>query len=75
MSMNFVPAASRFTASPGSMSDTCYYDETSNVCRLHVRADGLNVGEPKCFVIAGIAHHGPARDLHLQALCQVLACA
>lgn len=34
---------------------TIYYDETNNIRRLHVRPDGLNVGDPKCFVIAGIA--------------------
>src|SRR5258707_1318583 len=37
---------------------TMYYDETNNIRRLHLRADGLNVPEPKCFVIAGIAHRG-----------------
>lgn len=51
---------------------TIYYDETNNIRRLHVRADGLNVGETKCFVIAGIAHHGPARDLKIDELRQVL---
>lgn len=51
---------------------TIYYDETNNIRRLHVRADGLNVGEPKCFVIAGIAHRGPVRDLKLDYLRQVL---
>ncbi|MCP1908960.1 hypothetical protein J2R96_001440 [Bradyrhizobium elkanii] len=47
---------------------TIYYDETNNIRRLHVRADGLNVREPKCFVIGGIAHHGPARELDIQRL-------
>ena len=37
---------------------TIYYDETNNIRRLHVRADGLNVREPKCFVVGGIAR-GP----------------
>ncbi|MDB5620401.1 DUF3800 domain-containing protein [Tardiphaga sp.] len=47
---------------------TFYYDETNNIRRLHVRADGLNVSDPKCFVIAGVAHRGPVRDLDLEAL-------
>ncbi|MBR1177086.1 DUF3800 domain-containing protein [Bradyrhizobium sp. KB893862 SZCCT0404] len=51
---------------------TIYYDETNNIRRLHVRADGLNVAEPKCFVIAGIAHHGPVRDLKIAELRQAL---
>jgi hypothetical protein len=28
---------------------TIYYDETNNIRRLHVRADGLNVGEPNAL--------------------------
>jgi len=51
---------------------TIYYDETNNIRRLHVRATGLNVAELKCFVIAGIAHHGPARDIKLGELRQAL---
>ena len=30
---------------------TLYYDETNNIRRLHVTADGLNVGEPGCFCL------------------------
>ena len=51
---------------------TIYYDETNNIRRLHVRTDDLNVGEPKCFVIAGIAHRGPVRDLNVDELRQTL---
>ncbi len=47
---------------------TIYYDETNNIRRLHVTADGLNVKEPKCFVLGGIAHEGPARDLDFESL-------
>jgi hypothetical protein len=47
---------------------TIYYDETNNIRRLHVRADGLNVREPKCFVVGGIAHHGPAHNLDIHGL-------
>jgi hypothetical protein len=45
-----------------------YYDETNNIRRLHVRPNGLNVSEPKSFVIAGIAHRAPVRDLKIQDL-------
>lgn len=51
---------------------TIYYDETNNIRRLHIRPDGLNVGEPKSFVIAGIAHLGPTRDLKLEELRRLL---
>lgn len=49
---------------------TLYYDETNNIRRLHNRADGLNVNELKCFVIAGIAHLGEPRDLNIEDLRQ-----
>jgi hypothetical protein len=42
---------------------TLYYDETQNVRRLHVTPEGLNVREPQCFVLGGIAHAGEPRDL------------
>lgn len=35
---------------------TIYCDETNNIRRLHVRSDGLNVREPQCFVLGGVAH-------------------
>lgn len=47
---------------------TIYYDETNNIRRLHVRSDGLNVREPQCFVVGGVAHHGAARPLPLDEL-------
>ncbi|MCP1975668.1 DUF3800 domain-containing protein [Bradyrhizobium elkanii] len=47
---------------------TIYYDETNNIRRLHVRADGLNEAEPKCFVIGGVAHRGAPRSLNLEEL-------
>ncbi|MCK1538259.1 MULTISPECIES: DUF3800 domain-containing protein [unclassified Bradyrhizobium] len=49
---------------------TMYYDETNNIRRLHTRADGLNVREPKYFVIAGIAYRGPPRELNIDDLRQ-----
>lgn len=47
---------------------TIYYDETNNIRRLHVREDGLNVREPKCFVVGGIAYTGTGRDIDLTSL-------
>lgn len=47
---------------------TLYYDETQNVRRLHVTPDGLNVREPQCFVLGGIAHMGEPRDLGFEAV-------
>lgn len=47
---------------------TLYYDETQNVRRLHVTPDGLNVRQPQCFVLGGIAHAGPPRDLGFETI-------
>lgn len=47
---------------------TIYYDETNNIRRLLVTPDGLNVEEPMCFVLGGIAHHGPVRSLDMTGL-------
>ncbi len=47
---------------------TIYYDETNNIRRLHIRDSGLNVKNPKCFVVGGIAHSGPARNLKIEEL-------
>ncbi len=45
-----------------------YYDETNNIRRLHVRPDGLNVPNPQCFVVGGVAHAGPVRSIMLNEL-------
>jgi hypothetical protein len=37
-----------------------YYDETNNDRRLHVTEKGLNVANPGCFVLGGIAFRGAA---------------
>ena len=47
---------------------TFYYDETNNIRRLHVTADGFNVKEPMCFVLGGVAHRGPPRPLDVTSL-------
>lgn len=51
---------------------TIYYDETNNIRRLHVRADGFNVRPLKIFVLGGVAHLGPARDLDFDSLRRAL---
>ncbi|MBO9501632.1 hypothetical protein [Brevundimonas sp. A19_0] len=51
---------------------TVYYDETNNIRRLHVTPEGLNVGDPKCFVLGGIAYDGPMRDLGFDRLSSAL---
>ncbi|WP_133254308.1 DUF3800 domain-containing protein [Phenylobacterium deserti] len=47
---------------------TFYYDETNNIRRLHVTANGFNVREPMCFVLGGVAHRGAPRPLDMAAL-------
>lgn len=42
---------------------TLYYDETNNHRLLRIGPAGLNVREPRCFVLGGIAHRGPPRPL------------
>lgn len=47
---------------------TFYYDETNNIRRLHVTSEGLNVRDPMCFVLGGVAHRGPPRPLDIAGL-------
>ena len=47
---------------------TIYYDETNNIRRLRVTPKGLNVQEPGCYVLGGIAHKGSPRDLGVGTL-------
>lgn len=47
---------------------TIYHDETNNIRRLRVRSDGLNVREPKCFVLGGVAHRGAPHALPVDDL-------
>lgn len=47
---------------------TIFYDETNNVRKLHLTADGLNVNDPACFVLGGIAHSGLAKEIDMGAL-------
>lgn len=47
---------------------TFYYDETNKIRRLSVAENGFNVVQPQVFVLGGIVHAGPPRDLHLADL-------
>jgi len=47
---------------------TFYYDETNNIRRLSVKEAGFNVREPQAFVLGGIVHDGPPRDLDFASL-------
>lgn len=51
---------------------TLHYDETNNIRRLLLTPSGLNVREPRCFVLGGVAHAGPAPTLHSETLRDVL---
>jgi Protein of unknown function (DUF3800) len=57
----------------GGLSDieepsTFYYDETNNVRKLKVNAQGFNVEEVKVFVLGGVVHGGEPRGLDLLGL-------
>jgi hypothetical protein len=47
---------------------TFYHDETNNIRKLHVDANGLNVAELKVFVLGGIVHEGAPRPIDIQPL-------
>jgi hypothetical protein len=47
---------------------TFYHDETNNICKLHVDAQGLNVAELKVFVLGGVVHEGEPRPIDIKPL-------
>jgi Protein of unknown function (DUF3800) len=51
---------------------TFYYDETNNIRKLYVDADGFNVSLPRPFVLGGIVHGGDARPIDIAPLRQAL---
>lgn len=51
---------------------TFYYDETNNIRRLLITPDGLNVRNPQCFVLGGVAHAGAVRNLNFETLRKAL---
>ena len=51
---------------------TFYHDETNNIRKLHVGAQGLNVAELKVFVLGGVVHEGAPRPIDLAPLRKTL---
>ncbi|MCP3441998.1 DUF3800 domain-containing protein [Bradyrhizobium sp. CCGUVB14] len=49
-------------------SYTFYHDETNNIRKLHVAAQGLNVAELKVFILGGVVHNGAPRPIDIQPL-------
>ena len=49
-------------------SYTFYHDETNNIRKLHIDAQGLNVAELKVFVLGGVVHEGAPRPIDLGPL-------
>jgi hypothetical protein len=47
---------------------TFYHDETNNVRKLHIDAQGLNVAELKVFVLGGVVHEGEPRPIDIRPL-------
>lgn len=47
---------------------TFYYDETNNHRLVKVTPDGLNVADPRPFILGGVSHPGPRRDIDLMPL-------
>ncbi len=45
-----------------------YYDESNNIRRLKLTKNGLNIREPKCFVLGGIAHTNTFKKTDLDDL-------
>lgn len=47
---------------------TFYYDETNNHRLIRITDDGLNVPDPRPFVLGGVAHAGAAKPIDLAPL-------
>ena len=47
---------------------TLYYDETNNIRKLHIRPEGLNIRQPKCFVLGGVVHTGTTKSFDIDGL-------
>jgi hypothetical protein len=47
---------------------TFYHDETNNIKKLRLDAQGLNVAEPSVFVLGGVVHAGAPRALDIESL-------
>lgn len=51
---------------------TFYHDETNNVRKLHVGAQGLNVAQLKVFVLGGVVHEGEPRPIDIDPLRELM---
>jgi len=49
-------------------SYTFYHDETNNIRKLHIAAQGLNVAVLKVFILGGVVHEGAPRPIDIQPL-------
>ncbi|MDA9426225.1 hypothetical protein XH97_29505 [Bradyrhizobium sp. CCBAU 53380] len=49
-------------------SYTFYHDETNNIRKLHITAQGLNVEALKVFVLGGVVHEGAPRPIDIRSL-------
>jgi len=49
-------------------SYTFYHDETNNIRKLHVAAQGLNVAALKVFILGGVVHEGAPQSIDIQPL-------
>jgi len=47
---------------------TFYHDETNNIKKLRLDAQGMNVAEPAIFVLGGVVHEGAPRPRDIQPL-------
>lgn len=47
---------------------TFYHDETNNIKKLRLNAQGLNIAEPGIFALGGIVHSGTPRPLDIRSL-------
>jgi hypothetical protein len=51
---------------------TFYHDETNNIHKLRIDANGLNVAEPKVFALGGVVHTGSPRPIDIAPLRQAM---
>lgn len=51
---------------------TFFYDETNNIRKLYVDADGFNVSLPRPFILGGIVYEGEPRPIDIGPLRQAL---
>lgn len=62
------PQIELYGLSKANAACTFYHDETNNIKKLRLHANGLNVAEPAIFVLGGVVHEGGPRSLDIQPL-------